>query len=181
MSSIEVVQTQDDHVTIVKSTPEELKVEYNSTGTITYFAACKPSISANSNVFYWKIIINELPGDEIFLGVIGDLDVGDSSYLNATSYGWADSNEVYHTGTVEQNNESGWTKFQEGECLYFRYGDGKLTMFSVLKDAVFMIEHVEQSPKVYIHFNFCNTGTQLTLSPLSEEEHHVMISKLGYW
>ena len=94
-----------------------------------------------------------------------------------TSFGWAGTKEVYIAG-ANHSGESGWSGFTQGQCLYFRFCNNRLSMCSVTKDRIFTIDNVSVT-EPYIHFNFFDNTTKLALSPLSEDEHEAFMSKLG--
>jgi hypothetical protein len=154
----------------VNVTKSENKIHFSKlNGNGRYFVACKPSLVASEEGSFWKVTIEELPLNIIYLGIIGCLDASNDSRTDLTSYGWANSTQVLIGGS-SQNGDSGWTKFTEGECLYFHLKTNKLSMFSVLKNKKFVMDIATTCPAYYIHFNLYHVGTKISLEPLHEDE-----------
>jgi hypothetical protein len=135
------------------------------------FVACTPRLVPGTQSS-WKVTINKLPtvhGGWIFVGLIGNANAANDSFNDSTSFGWAANHHVCVAGCVKPG-AGDWTHFAEGECLLFGLANNKLTMFSLTKSRRFVIDDVPDGEK-FIHFNFYDRGTTLTLEPLDATEY----------
>lgn len=168
INNIDVIQPTGINVTVTKT---EDKIQFSkSTNNGAYsFVACQPPLDSSGDGSFWKVKIDELPGDWLFLGIIGNLAASDSSYADPTNYGWSSDFTSYHGGdTRERVGE--WTNFIQQECLYFHLKANKLTMFSVQKNKMFTMDIATIVGAYYIHFNSHYIGTKWAIEPLGEEE-----------
>jgi len=183
IDNTDIIQFHSSSFSEVKVVKSENKIQFSKTGTNFSFLACKPPLDSSGEGSFWKVTIDVLPAAVpsnnsgwINLGIIGNLDAIWDSYSDSTHYGWAGDNEVYHGGVI-QNEDSDWTQFTQGECLYFHLKLNVLTMFSVQKKKQFSMD-IKDDPTVdayYIHFNTYQTGTKLTLEPLSIAERACLL------
>lgn len=176
-SDVELVQPGGLEVTKTRKTDQSLQLTFNGRGH--HFAACQPALDAATRPCWWKITIDTLPNNcWIYVGIIGNLNADSkTSYSDPTSYGYACSDQTYQGGR-NRPGYSNWTAFVEGECLYFQFNDNKLDMYSVQKSQVYTFDDIPDGEK-YVHFNFYDSGTKVTLAPLSVAERATFASKLG--
>jgi fructosamine-3-kinase len=120
------------------------------------------------------VTINKLNG-WLSLGLIGTTIASYNSCSDPTNFGWTYNNYVYVAGQSKQSLD-GWTRFTEGECLHFVLKETKLMMFSVSKNLRFVIEGVPSVGEKFVHFNFYQPSTKITLEPLSESEFDKVVS-----
>merc|ERR1711884_557158 len=135
-SNIEVIQP---HGTLATATKSENKIQFCHGGESGhYFVACTPSLNGSGDGAFWKVTVNELThsGGWVFFGILRNLNASKFSFGDSTAYGWAGMNQAYIRGMYEIDN-SGWTQFTQGECLYFRLTTTKLSMYSVQKNRKF--------------------------------------------
>ncbi|OEU11751.1 hypothetical protein FRACYDRAFT_244874 [Fragilariopsis cylindrus CCMP1102] len=178
IANIEVVQP---HGSVVDVTKGVNKIQFTNASRERYsFVACKPSLDVSEEGSFWKVTIDVLPDDNnhwIYLGIIGNIGVNERSYSDSTSYGWAANNQVFNGGSIRRvrSEDSGWTGFTEGECLYFHLKSDRLTMLSVQKNLKFVIGIATTAiHEYYIHFNFSTFGAKISLEPLSDEERKLL-------
>ena len=139
INNIDVVQPNDGSNTTVTKSEGMIQFSKNIDGY--NFVACKPTLDSSGEGSFWKVTIDALPRDWIFLGISGNPKAISVSMKGLTSYGWAGDSQVYQGGTT-RNADSGWTDFTQGECLHFHLKEDKLTMFSVQKNQKFtMVEY----------------------------------------
>jgi hypothetical protein len=151
-----------------------LQLTYKNSSSACYFVACTPCLVPGTQSS-WKVTINKLENNRwLFLGLLGKTSGMQNSYFDPTSFGWACSNQVYIAGT-KNDGTAGWTGFAEGECLHFCLDGAKLTMFSVTKNQRFVIDKVPAGEQ-FIHFNFYNSGTTVTLGPLDADEYAKLVA-----
>jgi hypothetical protein len=174
VSDIVIVQPQGSCVSS-QCVGERLELTYANAKVEHYFVACSPCLGTGTQAS-WKVTINKLPTNcWLYLGLIGTTVASNLSYSAPTSFGWAGSSKVYVAGQ-RKDSLDGWTSFTEGECLHFVLKETKLTMYSVFKNLRFVIEGVPSVGEKFIHFNFCQSGTKVTLEPLSESEFNKVVS-----
>jgi len=172
IDNIDVVLPHDSSVDVTKSKNMIQFLKGNRPNNWDV-VICKPTLDSSGEGSFWKVTIDVLPGAWIFLGIIGNPDASNInvSHTNSTCYGWA---STAIQGGIEKNEDSGWTEFTQGECLYFHLKEDKLTMFTIQKNQKFTI-NVATTNAYYIRFNMLFMGTKLTLEPLNEEERaHVL-------
>ena len=173
IANIEVFQPYGSVVDVTKSVD---KIQFNKASRETghWFVACKPSLDVSKEGSFWKVTIDVLPcNHRISLGIIGNIGASNFSFSDSPIYGWGCNGVVY--GGSDRSEDSGWTGFTEGECLYFHLKSNKLTMFSVQKNKVFVIGIVTTAIReYYIHFNLHDVGTKISLEPLSDEERTLL-------
>eukprot|EP00933_Yihiella_yeosuensis_P052928 TRINITY_DN51085_c0_g1_i1.p1 TRINITY_DN51085_c0_g1~~TRINITY_DN51085_c0_g1_i1.p1 ORF type:complete len:373 (+),score=62.99 TRINITY_DN51085_c0_g1_i1:106-1119(+) len=111
----------------------------------------------------WKVSILEL---EFWLhvGVIGNCQPGYSSWLDNTSYGWANACETYQGGRKVTDPRKQWPGWQKGDEAVFKL-DGKsgfLTMFLIRTMSTYVLNvGVEAARSLRLHLNLCNPSTQV--------------------
>ena len=142
-----------------------------------HFVACKPALSKFEDS-WWKITIDVLrSGGWVYFGIVGNLNADKDSYKDNTSYGWACSDQVYKAGAY---SSGGCASFEQGESLHFCFIPGamKLAMFRATRNQLFQFDDVNLA-QAFIHFNFHDPGTKITLSPLELAEIDALAMKLG--
>ena len=94
-----------------------------------------------------------------------------ASEADSTCYGWSRCGDIISRGNRRSEDSSGWTGFDEGDCLYFRLQSNTLTMFSVQKNRKFTIHGIADavSKECYIYFGFQN-AMAVRLEALKYEE-----------
>ena len=161
-SNLAAIQSSTSVTTQQDTGSESLRCTY--TGSGYYSVAFTPALDGGTGPFFWKCTISSLPSNGwVYLGVIGHLNASNDSYGDSTSYGWATSKQQYTAG-VPSWGAGGWSGFEQGEVLYFQKKDDVLTMFSKQKNQSFVINTVPD--KVYVHFNFYQSGTEIVLEPI---------------
>lgn len=178
VANLEFAHVNSTLLRTVKHDSTELKLQYNGGGHS--FAALGPPLRSQV-VSCWKIVIDNLPNNSawLFLGIIGGVagGVSETSYGQACSHGWATQSQVYCSGRSHRHM-GGWSGFENGEELHFCCGNSKLSMYSVHKNKTFHME-VQGLKQAFIHFNFNNSGTRISVSALNEEEEHRMVTLMG--
>merc|ERR1712238_417617 len=167
-TAIEVVTPQGTDVVVTRSEQQIqfLKIRRNG----NYFVACKPSLDSLGEGSFWKVTNDKANEGGIFLGIIGNLEIQNNhSRGDPTSNGWAYDSVIVGGDAIQQ--DSGWTGFSRGECLYFHFGANKLTMFSVQKNRKFTIDITTPDDAYYMHFVLYLSGDKLKLEPLHGDEH----------
>ena len=165
-SDLQVVQPHGSMVSVERS-EGKFRCRYNRSGH--HFVAFSPAL-ARPDPFFWKCTIFSLPTDHwVYLGIIGNLNPSVDSYSDSTSYGWACGNHRLIAGQTHTGAD-GWSGFQQGEVLYFKFESGTLVMFSEQKNRSFVINDIPLTTTNYIHFNFYTTNTEIVLEPLSRSE-----------
>jgi BTB/POZ domain len=171
-SKLTIVQPQGWNVS-TQRVGQGLQLTYNGVN-LYRFVACTPCLIPATKSS-WKVTINKLPnGGWIFMGLIGNAIANEGSFFDPTSFGWCRNSHVWVAGT-KRTGESGWTCFTEGECLLFGLANYKLTMFSVTKSKRFVIDGVPDVAQ-FIHFNFNQNETILTLEPLDATEYATLVA-----
>ena len=184
IANIEVFQPYGSVVDVTKSVD---KIQFNKASRETghWFVACKPSLDVSKEGSFWKVTIDVLPNNHrISLGIIGNIGASNFSFSDSPIYGWGCNGVVY--GGSDRSEDSGWTGFTEGECLYFHLKSNKLTMFSFDKNRKFVIGGIAATAirEYYIHFNFQTHqagrtahifGAKISLEPLSDEERKLLL------
>ncbi|OEU11365.1 hypothetical protein FRACYDRAFT_228067 [Fragilariopsis cylindrus CCMP1102] len=152
IANIEVVQP---HGSVVDVTKGVNKIQFTNASRERAhyfdFVACKPSLDVSDEGSFWKVTIDVLPDDInnwIYLGIIGNLGANEQT-----------NNQVFHGGS-NRSEDSSWTGFTEGECLYFHLKSDRLTMFT--------------NREYYIHFDFFTFGAKISLEALSDEERKLL-------
>jgi len=168
INNIDVVQLHDFAIKVTKS---ENKIQFykseHDNGNCD-IVTCKPQLVSSGAGSCWKVTINTLIEYGLFIGIIGNLDASKVSFKDPTFYGWDLYKTVFFGGKMKLEN-SGPSRFTQGECLYFHLISSKLTMFSVQKNRKFIIGDIPTTA-YYIHFNMFSFGDKLTLEPLNAEE-----------
>merc|ERR1712238_556826 len=167
-TAIEVVTPQGTDVVVTRS---EKQTQFSKIGrNSNYFVACKPPLDSLGEGSFWKVTNDKANEGGIFLGIIGNLEIQNNrSRGDPTSNGWAYDSVIVGGDAIQQ--DSGWTGFSRGECLYFHFGANKLTMFSVQKNRKFTIDIVKPVDAFYMHFVLYKWGDKLKLEPLHGDEH----------
>jgi hypothetical protein len=182
ISKIKIVQPGGSSIDVDRNN-SILRLVYNGDGETTYFAACTPSLNPipenynrHNNCCSWKVTLNCLPLDAIlFMGVIGNLHANTESYYDSEAYGWANDG-VYVGGNWSEGEDDDLSliDFALGETYYFHYTrclnkKGKLTMLNMKTNATISMDNIT-TEETYIHFNFSNNNTKISLEPLSKSE-----------
>jgi BTB/POZ domain len=154
-----------------------LQLSYNGPSKEHHFVGCTPRLVPGTQSS-WKVTINKLPsGGWVYLGVLGNANAAHTSHTDPTGFGWTSSkNKIVHVAGGDQPGAGGWTGFEEGECLHFCLAENKLTMFSVTKAVRFVIDPVPAAGEKFIHFNFHQNGTKLTLEPLDATDYAKLVA-----
>jgi BTB/POZ domain len=172
VSKLTIVQPQGSRVS-TQRVGQGLQLSYNG-GNSHNFVACTPCLVPGTQSS-WKMTINKLSrGAWVYMGVIGKTNAVNESHTDSTSFGWTGSTDVLVAGRNTPATD-GWTGFTEGECLLFGLANNKLTMFSVTKSKHFVIDGVPDGEK-FIHFNFVQSGTTITLEPLDATEYAKLVA-----
>jgi len=167
INNIDVVQPHGSNVTVTKC---KNKIKFSMNGTTgDYFVACKPTLDSSGEGSFWKVTIDAMPSPWFYLGIIGNLNASNVSYVDSTSYVWSSIGNVWVGGETKFET-SGLSGFTEGDCLYFHLLGNKLKMFSVQKNTKFTMDIATPVGAYYIHFSTHYSGTKWTLEPLSAEE-----------
>jgi hypothetical protein len=182
IAEIDVVQPHGSSVVVTKS---EKKIQFSYNAHDFYFVACKSSLDSSGEGSFWKVTIDTLPLESwLFLGITGNLDAIRDSEEDSTSYGWSTANGylgnlVWKSG---RRKRSDFTGFSQGKCFYFHLKSNKLTMFSAETNQTSVINMVTTSDEYYIHFNFCDPGTKISLEPLNEDaQKHMLAGRKISW
>jgi BTB/POZ domain len=174
VSKLTVIRPQGSDVS-TQRVGQSLRLSCTCPSNGFHFVACTPRLVPGAQSS-WKVTINELPsGGWLYLGLIGNAVADQTSYADPTSFGWAIGGQVYVAGT-NRPSAGGWTGFTKGECLHFCLVENKLTMFSVAKAMHFVIDHVPATGEMFIHFNFHQNGTMLTLEPLPASDYAKLVT-----
>jgi BTB/POZ domain len=154
-----------------------LQVSYDGPSKEHHFVGFTPRLVPGTQSS-WKVTINKLPiGGLVYLGVIGNANAAQTSHTDPTGFGWTSSkNKIVHVAGGDKPGAGGWTGFLEGECLHFCLAENKLTMFSVTKAIRFVIDPVPAAGEKFIHFNFHQNGTKLTLEPLDATDYVKLVA-----
>ena len=160
-----------------------LSLTYNGDKT-TYFVACTPSLFSpcqKQHSCSWKVTLDTLPTDAyLFMGVIGNLQADGESYYDPETYGWATDGR-YVGGTWCEEEGPPLLYIAEAESYYFhliRHGSrSKLTMLNTNVEQVVSM-NFDSMDEVYIHFNFYDQSTKISLEALSDSEYDYMLEMI---
>jgi BTB/POZ domain len=165
-----IFQPQGNTETVFNQSSTELSMTFN--GYRHHFVAVQPPTVQGNNILYWKVHIDVLlQNGWLYLGLIGDSSADSSSYSNATSFGWGGSGDVYYRGKGQR--DPGWTDFVQSESLFFRYNGETLSMYSDKKGKAFTMGNVHL-PNVFLHFNFHERSSKISVSNMSDEEREIL-------
>ena len=159
-------------VTVTEDETNKIKLVYANNRH--YCGAFSTELDPSGDDVFWKVKLEKIPNLWIFLGIVGNLDLPASVYNDNRSYGWGgDYKYVKGVQSVESN---GWTKFVEGESLYFSFQSNQLKFHRVQLNKTFVITINDvdtNASKFYFHIGFYFGGTTVTLESLDAEERAI--------
>ena len=161
-----------NYVAVIENDNNAVSVVKLGGTNIDYGVACTTELDPAGEGCFWKVTIDDSSPIRglLFLGILGNLNLKQHIYLDATAFGWGAGNQGFIKG-YPLTNLGGWTRFNPGECLYFHFKSDKLSMHSVQKKKTFFIDGIDTvTTKYYFHTNITDVGTSMILGPLNAEE-----------
>ena len=162
-------------VTVTEDETNKIKLLYESDQQYQC-GAFSTELDPSGDGVFWKMKIEKMPWDWIFLGIVGNLNLPASVYNDNQAYGWTGNYKYVKGKPIRQCN--GWTPFFEGECLYFSFKSNQLKIHRVQlnKSCVINIDDVDTNTttKFYFHIGFYSRGTTVTtLESLDAKERAI--------
>ena len=162
-------------VTVTEQPNGKVELVYNPRTDGYYAINCATELDPSRDGCFWKVNIGTIPDYYLHLGINGSLDLHEKKFSNANKdfVGWGTLKDVYIMGKGYSGRD-GWTGFVDGECLYFQFKSKKLSMYSVQKKRIFVIDDIDtNTKKFYFHTYMYYKGTAILLEPLNAEERKV--------
>ena len=167
------VQCNDgSSITVTEDEPNKIKFVSTVDRSDYYRVACKTALDPSGDGCYWKVKVDKLQINNVFLGIVGNLNRNQHIYRHPECYGWTKRSMFYKGVESNQEGINGWTEFVDGESLYFSFKSNQLKMHRVQLQKTFVINDIDTSPtkKFYFHIGFYYKGTTVTLEPLNAKE-----------
>ena len=179
-NSVTMLEKEKNRIQLIYNNPEDFNI---------YGLSCTNELDPSGDGSFWKVQINTISSDDyydLFLGITQNLNLQQTDLLvEETLYGWSHCGKWTRVrGEVSRNNRLGEeSRYEKGECLYFRFKSRTLSMYSIRKGESFDIDDIGDSiipsnpslptSKFYIHFIFGESGTAVTLGPMNAKERAV--------
>jgi hypothetical protein len=131
-------------------------------------------------VSFWKMVVRQLKDNNwCLLGIIGDRNPTESSYMHPTVNGWACGADVF-VGGKNHSGDGGWSGFEQGDEIVFKYDPREQTLAMTvprLFDRRFVI-NVGPAPSdgFFLHVNLSATGDRVELVAVDS----LAVAKAGY-
>lgn len=158
--------------------------------------SCRPPLECSQGGCFLKITVDSIAPNNswFFLGVLGTkMDVATHMYWTdgetENVIGWYDHGTTQRAGRYDHMDPTKTIpQMSVGECFYFGFKSGTLSIYSATKDYKARI-HVdgfkdwnESGGRIYLHLRFeYRAGTKLTLEPLiggpNEEIRHLLLDE----
>ena len=165
----------ESFVTVTEDETNKIKLVYASTQHY-HCGAFSTELDPSGGGVFWKMKIEKIPRNWIFVGITGNLDLPDSVWNDNQAYGWTGNYKYVKGNRIGQCN--GWAQFLDGESLYFSFKSNQFKIHRVRIKKTFVIDDVTTSPttKFYFHIGFDFRdfrGTTVTLESLNAEERAI--------
>ena len=142
-------------------------------GTGNHVATTAAPLPAQG-VSFWKVVIHQLKDNNwLLLGMVGDGNPAESSYMHPSMYGWACNSDVF-VGGKNHSGDGGWQGFEQGDEVLFMYDPKEQNLVMTIPRLFhrrFVLETGPAPPQgFYLHANLSASGDHVELMAAAGSE-----------
>ena len=167
-------QSETNAINILEQSEHRITMSFGGRGQCTGTLALGEMTESG---YSWKVSVGKLQGvfKWLLLGVNDIAPANAPRYGDPTCFGWASLGNVYAEGKATARH--GWSGFTEGESLFFKLADRKLSMYRATRDRTYSLLGVDLGTP-FLRFNFDDTDAQITVSNWTAEDHETIGPKM---
>ena len=117
----------------------KIKLVYNNATAGQYCVACTTEFDPSGDGVFWKVKLEKIPRNWIFLGIAETLDLQNDIYADNKTYGWIEHATYVKGRRTGHSRTDGISDFNQGESLYFSLKSNKLQIGPLLAIVIVII------------------------------------------